>query len=58
MGGEALSPVKAQCPCVGKCQGRKAEVVGAWGSTLIEAGGRKMGWGVLVSVETKKKDNF
>ena len=25
-GGEALGPVKALCPCVGECQGRKAGV--------------------------------
>jgi hypothetical protein len=26
MGGEALGPVKAQCPSVGECQGREAGV--------------------------------
>ena len=37
MGGEALDPMKAQCPSVGECQGMEAEVSG-WGSTLKEAG--------------------
>ena len=29
MGGEALDPVKAQCPSVGECQGGEAGV-GGW----------------------------
>ena len=29
MGGEALGPVKTQCPSVGECQGRKVGV-GEW----------------------------
>ena len=29
MGGEALGPVKAQCPSIGECQDGKAEV-GGW----------------------------
>lgn len=43
MRGEALGPVKAQCPRVGEGQVRKM----GWGlgGTLIEAEGRK-GWGV------------
>jgi hypothetical protein len=28
MGGEALGPMKAQCPSVGECQDRKAGVSG------------------------------
>jgi len=40
VGGEALGPVKAQCPSVGECQGGEAKGVGGGcGSTLIEAGG-------------------
>jgi hypothetical protein len=46
MGGEALGPVEVQCPSVGECEGREAGV-GGWGNTLIEAGGRRMGWGFL-----------
>ena len=39
MGQEALSPMKAQCPSVGECQGKVAGVcVGA--CTLIERGAR------------------
>jgi hypothetical protein len=38
MGGEALGPVKAQCPGVEECQGREVGM-GGWGSTLIERGG-------------------
>jgi hypothetical protein len=42
MGGEAVRPVKAQCPSVGGCQGG---VRWEWvGSTLIETGkGDKLG---------------
>jgi hypothetical protein len=40
MGGEALGPVKAQCPSVGECQGGEVEVGGRVGNTHIEAGGR------------------
>jgi hypothetical protein len=39
-GGEILGLVKVLCPSVGECQGGK---VGGWGSTLIEAGGGRMG---------------
>jgi hypothetical protein len=35
MGGEALGPVKAQCPSVGECVGRGVGV-GGWGHTLIK----------------------
>jgi len=43
MGGEALVPVKAQCPSVGECQGGEVGV-GAWvGSTLRS---RRMGVGI------------
>ena len=31
MGGEALGPVKAQCPSVGECQGRKTGMDGGVG---------------------------
>ena len=31
MGGEALGPVKAGCPSVGKCEGRRVLVDGGWG---------------------------
>jgi hypothetical protein len=40
MGGEALGPVKAQCPSIGECYGGEAGV-GGWGSTLIETGVKK-----------------
>jgi hypothetical protein len=51
MGGEALDPVKAQCPSVGECQGGEAGVggwLGGGGGTLIQEGGgfhRKGGLG-------------
>jgi hypothetical protein len=38
IGGEALGPVKAQCPSVGECHGGEAGV-GGWGNILIEWGG-------------------
>lgn len=31
MGGEGLGPLKAQCPRLGECQGREAEVGGGVG---------------------------
>jgi hypothetical protein len=46
MGGEALGPVKVQCPSVGECQGGEEGMggcVGGWGNTLIEAGGERVG---------------
>ena len=43
MGGEALVPVKAQCPSVGEFQDREMGVDGWMGSTLVEAGGEGMG---------------
>ena len=44
MGGEALGPVKAQCPSVGgSARAVRQEWEGRWGSTLIEAGGAGMG---------------
>jgi hypothetical protein len=45
MGGEALSPVKAQGLSVGECKGREAGV-GEWGNTIIEVGegGRDRGF--------------
>jgi hypothetical protein len=42
MGGEALSPVKAQCPMSGNLKAGRWEWVGGWGNTLTEAGG----WGI------------
>ena len=42
MGGEALGPVKVQCPSIGECQGREEGGVVRWGNSLIEAGGG--GW--------------
>jgi hypothetical protein len=45
MAGETLGPVKARCSSVGECQGREAGL-GEWRSTLTEAGGREIGWGV------------
>jgi hypothetical protein len=27
MGGEALGPVKAQCPSIGECQGQEVKVI-------------------------------
>jgi hypothetical protein len=42
MGGEAFSPVKAQWPRVGECQGGEVGV-GGLGNTLTEA--EKGGWG-------------
>jgi hypothetical protein len=38
VGREDLSPVKAQCPSVGECQGGKLGVGGWLGRTFIEAG--------------------
>ena len=43
MGGEALGPVKIQCPSAGECQGGQ-EGVGEWVSTLMESGGERIGW--------------
>ena len=40
MGGEALGPVKIQCPSVGECQDEEGVVggwVGGWENTLTEA---------------------
>ena len=48
-----LSPVKAQCPNIGECQGREVGVGG--GSNLIEAGEGRMEWGVFGG-ETRKGD--
>jgi hypothetical protein len=45
MGGEALGPVKPQCPSVEECQGGEVGVSG-WGNTFIEAGGGGMGYRV------------
>jgi hypothetical protein len=42
MEGEALSPVKAQCSSIGKCQGGELGV-GMWGSNLLEKGGEVIG---------------
>ncbi|EAA20077.1 hypothetical protein [Plasmodium yoelii yoelii] len=53
MGGEALSPVKIQCPSVGKYQGREAGVGGCVGKHphrsrvrvhgIRDSGARKLG---------------
>jgi hypothetical protein len=43
MGGEALGPVKVQCPGIGECQDREWEYMGGWGNILIEAEGGGMG---------------
>ena len=45
MGGKALGPEGVRCPNVGECQGGKTGVGEwvRWGSTLIEAGGGRMG---------------
>jgi hypothetical protein len=45
VGWKVLGPVKAGCPSVGECYGSEAGV-GGWVSTLMEAGGGRMGWGV------------
>ena len=42
MGGEVLSPMKAQCPSVGKCQGREAGVGGWVGEHPYRSRGRGM----------------
>jgi hypothetical protein len=43
MGGEALGPVKAPCPSVGECQGRRQGRVG--GGNPHRSRGRKDGIG-------------
>lgn len=43
VGGEALGLEGVGCPSVGECQGRKMGVSGRVGSTLMEAGGQRMG---------------
>jgi hypothetical protein len=55
MGGEALCPMKAGCPSVGEFQGRVGR--SGWGSTLTEAGGRRMGKRVSRE-ETRKGNNI
>jgi hypothetical protein len=45
VGAEALGFECVQCPSVRQCQGVWTGV-GGWGSTLIEAGGWGMGWGI------------
>ena len=42
VGGMALGPERVRCPSVEEYQDRKVEV-GGWGSTLIEAGGGRIG---------------
>jgi len=39
VGGEALGPVKAQCPSIGECLGREARVGGWDEEHFREAGG-------------------
>jgi hypothetical protein len=45
MGGEALGPEKAQCPSVGKCQGREAGVAGWMEEQPHRSRGREDGIG-------------
>ena len=51
MGREDLGPEGVQCPSVGNARaGRRdgvGECVSGWGSTLIEAGGGRIGWRFL-----------
>jgi len=51
MGGEALGPMKTQCPSVGECQGQEAGVGG------LVSMGRGEGIGVFRG-ETRKGDNI
>jgi hypothetical protein len=51
MGVEALGPVKALCPSIGKCQGQEAEVDG------LVSRGRGEGIGGFRG-KTKKGDNI
>jgi hypothetical protein len=55
MGGEALGPVKVQCPSIGECQGREEGGVVRWGNSLIEAGGGRTRWGGSRG-ETRKRN--
>jgi hypothetical protein len=43
LGGEALGPLKAQCPSIRQCQAGETGVGGWWGKTFIEGGGEEMG---------------
>jgi hypothetical protein len=62
MGGEALGPVAALCPSVGKCQGGEAGMCGWVRTTLREAGGGGKGCvcvgGGGSGGETRKGDNI
>jgi hypothetical protein len=43
MGGEALGPVKAQCPSVGECRVGRRELLGGWGIIIMDEGGGRIG---------------
>jgi hypothetical protein len=47
MRGEALDLGKALCPSLGNARAKRQQWVGGWVSTLIEAGGERMGKGVF-----------
>ena len=51
MGGEVLGPVEAQCPSVGKCQGREAGVDGWVGEHPHRNRGRGMNRGAGGKIE-------
>lgn len=47
MGGDALGPEETYAPEKEDIRGVRWERVGGWLSTLLEAKGRGMGWGLL-----------
>jgi hypothetical protein len=57
MGGKTLGPVEARCPSIGNARVVRWEWAGRWGSTLIEAGERGIGYGVC-GRKTEKGDNI
>ena len=58
MGGEALGPVKAQCPSVGECQDREAGVGGWVREHPHRSRGRGDGIGGIQEGGTGKGDNI
>jgi len=60
MGGEALGPANAQCPSVGKCQGREVGVGGGVEEHPHKSRGREDGMrgGWVSRGETRKGENI